>query len=86
MFQDIITEAKDLLPSIKSDKANYSSLLKSLCLEVFYRFMESDVALECLKNEEDLVKAAVEEAKIEFEKATNITLKITILPTMNESE
>lgn len=77
-LQEIIEDAKDLLPSIKSDVDSYSQLLFDLCLEVFYRLMETDITLECLEADEELVKAAADKAKIEFENATTVPLRLTI--------
>ena len=81
-LQEIINETRDLLSSIKSDRESYSQLLFNLCLEVFYRFMETDVTLECLKEDEEIIRDASEKAKSEFNQATSISLRLTIVPNL----
>ncbi len=83
-LQDIIAETKALLPTVKSDGELYSQLLFNLCLEVFYRLMEVDVTLECLKEDEEFVKAASEKAKLEFLSATSISMRVSIVPSLKE--
>ncbi len=85
-LQDIITEAEALLPSIKSDLDAYFNLLYSLCLEVFYRLMETEVTLECLNEDVDIVKAASEKAKNEFFNVTAISMRLSIVPNLKEKE
>ena len=83
-LQDIIAESKTLLPSLKSNRDSYSQLLFNLCLEIFYRLMETEVTLECLKEDEEIVKTASEKAKSEFQSATSISVRLSIVPNLKE--
>lgn len=83
-LQDIISEAQARLPSIKSDPDAYSQLLFELCLETFYRLMENEITLECLKEDEIIVKAAAEKARSEFRDVSFIDLRLSIVPSLNK--
>lgn len=81
---EIIEDAQRSLPALRQDAQHYAELMTKLCLEVFFRLMETDVALACLPDDQQLVQDASTKAASTFEKATGLRLTLKVEPTLNE--
>lgn len=83
---EIVEEAKNSLSSLKTDLSSYSDLLFKLSLDVFFRLMESDVTLECLPEDLELVKAASKKASESFMESTGINIAVNIVGQLSSEQ
>lgn len=85
-LNEIISEARDTLISIKKDMNSYSNLLLNLCLDVLYRLMENEVTIECTPDDLELVKVASKKAANLFKESTMIDISINVVGIMPEEK
>lgn len=83
---EIVEEAKNSLSSLKTDLSSYSDLLFKLSLDVFFRLMESDVTLECLPEDLELVKAVSKKASESFMESTGINIVVNIVGQLSSEQ
>lgn len=78
LLDSIFAEAKQKLADGTKDKAKYQKALTGLLLEGFYSLNESELEVRSRKQDNDVVKKAIEEAAKEYKKevGNDITAKI----------
>jgi V-type H+-transporting ATPase subunit E len=75
-LSSLFNEAKNRLKEATANKDAYKKLLTELVLQGFYRLMESQVEITFKKGDEELVKAAVEQASKQYQETTKLTVKV----------
>ena len=83
-MNEIIDEARNSLTSLKNDALQYSKLLSYFSLEVFYHLMESDVVLECVPEDLELVEVASKKAAEIFKENTFININVKVVGNLSD--
>lgn len=66
LVNNVVDETKHALQEKLKDKNNYKQVLKKLIIQGFIKLLEKDVNIICKREDVDLVKSVVEDAKNEF--------------------
>lgn len=77
-IDSILEEARDGLSDVRKDQKRYHDLLEGLISQGLFQILESEVALQCKKDDLAVVKKAISGAVDRFHKASGIKAKITI--------
>ncbi|KAI8920353.1 ATPase, V1/A1 complex, subunit E [Powellomyces hirtus] len=78
VLTELLAETKGQLVNISNDRSKYEGLLKDLLLQGFYQLMEKEVKVNCRQKDNDIVKQAIGEANIQFEKEFGYKVKAEI--------
>lgn len=68
LVNSVVDEAKEALVQKLKDRASYKQVLMKLIIQGLIKLLESEVNIICKKEDIDLIKGVVEEAKKEFTK------------------
>eukprot|EP00834_Sanchytrium_tribonematis_P003396 NODE_129_length_16972_cov_2.172643.p11 type:complete len:221 gc:universal NODE_129_length_16972_cov_2.172643:10790-11452(+) len=79
----LLQNVRDKLTSVSS-QPQYKELLKNLLLQSFTCLLESKVEIQCLANEEAVLKEILPTAVDEFEKLSKIKVEATINPSLGK--
>lgn len=85
-LSEIIEEAKNSLPSLKTEVTSYSELLFKLSLDIFFHLMENEVTLECLPEDLELVKAASLKASDSFMEITGLNIVVNVIGQLSSEQ
>jgi V-type H+-transporting ATPase subunit E len=78
MLDELFEESRAQLPSVSKDSNKYPALLKDLVLQGLYSLMETDLKVQCRKEDVSLVEKAITEATKEYEEHMGQKISATV--------
>ncbi|KAI9286644.1 ATPase, V1/A1 complex, subunit E [Umbelopsis sp. AD052] len=78
MLDELFDEARSKLTSVSKDSSQYPALLQDLVLQGFYSLMETNVKIQCRKEDVSLVEKAIAEAVTAYEESMGDKINATI--------
>ncbi|KAH8550736.1 ATP synthase subunit [Umbelopsis sp. PMI_123] len=78
MLDELFEETRSQLTSVSKDSSKYPNLLKDLVLQGLYSLMETNVKVQCRKEDVPLVETAIAEAVKAYEESMGEKINATI--------
>ena len=80
VLNELFSEARSKLQSVSSNKTVYTVLVKNLILQSLFQLMESQVSIQCRKQDVDIVDKGMAEAKIAYKEALGLDVSLHLEP------
>ncbi|EPZ36540.1 ATPase, V1/A1 complex, subunit E domain-containing protein [Rozella allomycis CSF55] len=78
MIEELYNDAKSRLPTLAKDHQQYQAILNDLVLQCFYQLMETNIVIQCRRQDEEMVKNAIQYACEQYNSQLHRNVNATI--------